>query len=138
MSATFNFDGLQELVDGLRAMPDGLAADADHIVQAHANRAALAIKQGYPYRTGDLVTHVFVSQFDHGKVSTGWVVKNTSKLAYIFENGTQARHTQLGADRGSMPPGHVFVPPIVRERRAMYEDLKDLLVRYGLVVRGDA
>jgi hypothetical protein len=37
--------------------------------------------------------------------SAGAIVINRAKHAAIFENGTQARHTAIGANRGSMPPG---------------------------------
>jgi hypothetical protein len=65
-------------------------------------------------------------------------VKSTAKHAALFEIGTQARHTNIGANRGSMPPGKIFVPVVVRKRRAMYERLKELLVRHGAKVNGNA
>jgi hypothetical protein len=37
-----------------------------------------------------------------------------------------------------MPAGHVFVPRIIRHRRAMYTALKAMLVRHGLTVSGNA
>jgi hypothetical protein len=37
-----------------------------------------------------------------------------------------------------MPPGKIFVPVVVRKRRAMYERLKELLVRHGAKVNGNA
>ena len=75
---------------------------------------------------------------DSGKYSAGAIVKNRAKHAYIFENGTQARHTGLGYNRGAMPPGHVFIPEIVRRRRGMYEKLAEMLRQHGLQVPGDA
>jgi hypothetical protein len=56
----------------------------------------------------------------------------------MFENGTQARHTALGASRGAMPPGHVFIPVAAAERRAMYKDLAQVVADEGLEVSGDA
>lgn len=138
MSTKFVFDGLSELKKALQTLPDELKAEARGIAETHANRAASAIKGQYPARTGNLKNHVFVTEFDRGRYSTGFVVKNTAKHASIFENGTQVRHNSLGANRGSMPPGHVFVPNIIRERRAMYVDYKAMLVDHGLVVTGDA
>jgi hypothetical protein len=79
-----------------------------------------------------------VSHQDKGRFSAGAIVKNTAKHAWIFENGTQARHNDLGANRGSMPPGHVFIPAVIKRRRIMYQQLRALLERHGLKVSGDA
>jgi hypothetical protein len=130
--------GLSELIADLRNLPADLATEAAGIVVSAGNSAAQEARDNYPDRTGDLRDHVVVKPIDFGQFGAGVLVQNTSKLAYIFENGTQARHTQLGANRGSMPPGHVFVPAMERWRHTMYERLKDLLVRHGLAVSGDA
>lgn len=131
------FEGMDELRQQLRNLPTDLGGEAAHIIEASANAAAATIKAGYPARTGNLRDHVYVT---HERTQFGaiGIVKNTAKHAWIFENGTQARHTDLGANRGSMPAGHVFVPAVIRERKRMYEDLKDLVVRHGLEVTDDA
>jgi len=138
MSVTLKWDGLDEFKADLEKLPEGLTTDSDPIVSSAANGAAADIRAGYPTRTGNLKKNVFVSRLDKGKDFRGYIVKNTAPHAFIFENGTQARHTAIGANRGAMPPGHVFVPAVIRRRRQMYEQLKALLVRYGLVVSGDA
>jgi Bacteriophage HK97-gp10, putative tail-component len=131
------FEGLDELRAALRNLPTHLAAEASRPVQGAANAAAASIKAGYPVRTGKLRDHLIVETID-APFQAGALVKNTARHAAIFEYGTQARHTAIGANRGSMPPGHVFIPAIVRARRRMYEDLKGLLERNGLQVSGDA
>ena len=138
MSASVRWSGLDELRAQLRALPADLTAEASHIVQAAANAAEVEIKAAYPVRTGRLRDHVIQTHFEGGKFSTGVVLKNTSPLAWIYENGTQARHSAIGAFRGSMPPGHVFIPRVIRARGWMYAQLSDLLVRHGLRVSGDA
>jgi hypothetical protein len=130
------FDGLAELRAALRSLPSDLTVEASHEVQGAANGAAADIKRAYPVRTGRLRDGVVVTHVDQGKYSAGAIVKNTAKHSAIFENGTQARHNSIGANRGAMPPGHVFVPRIIRARRAMYERLKAMLARRGLVVTG--
>lgn len=130
--------GLDELREALRKLPAELTGEASHIVEGAANGAAAQIKAAYPRRTGNLVNGVSVETVSSGQFSAGAIVKNKAKHAYIFDNGTQARHDAIGANRGSMPPGHVFVPAVIRKRRQMYEQLKDLLVRNGLQVSGDA
>lgn len=140
MSANrLKFDGLDELREQLRKLPQELAAEASGIVLTVAYAAAAEMRAGYEAHrvSGELAEGVTVTRFDAGKVAAGVIVKNRSKLAFIFENGTQTRQTALGANRGSMPPGHVFVPAITKARRSMYAKLKDLLARHGLVVSGD-
>lgn len=130
------WEGLDELKAALRNMPTELASDAAPIVIDAAESAMTDMH--YPRRTGDLASKLRVETVSSGPFGAAAVVKNTSKIAHIFENGSQARHTSLGADRGSMPVGRVFVPAVMRRRRAMYEQLKALLVRAGLLVSGDA
>lgn len=133
------FDGLEELRKELRALPDSLTYDASTIVLDCADSASREIKDAYPNVTGDLRDKVEVVQVQgSGKGFAGAVVVNSSKLANIFENGSQARHTAIGANRGSMPPGHVFIPRVIKWRRVMYERLKDMMRSHGLKVSGSA
>jgi hypothetical protein len=143
MSVTMHWDGLEAFKAELSQMPKAVVEEADPIVKGAADGASADIKKGYPFRSGNLRNHVFVSRLDKGKDFAGYIVKNTAPLAFIFENGTQARHyftKQRGVlhATGRMPPGHVFVPAVIKRRRAMYARLKELLVKHGLVVSGDA
>jgi len=138
MPVTLRWDGLDAFKADLKKLPDNVTTEADPIVQRSAKEAAAEIKAAYPVRTGTLRNRVFVSRVDKGKHFAGAIVKNTAPHAHLYELGTQARHTDIGANRGSMPAGHVFVPRIIRHRRAMYVKLKALLVKYGAVVSGDA
>lgn len=132
------FDGLDDLRTQLRDLPSELTGEASHLVEGAANGAATDIKGAYPVRTGNLRDGLTVTHFSGGKFSAGALVKNTAKHSWLFENGSQARHTSIGANRGSMPAGHVFIPIVMRARRQMYEALKLMLVRHGLAVSGDA
>ena len=141
MSVTLQWDGLDAFKVELEKLPVNLTAEADPIVDAAANGAVGDIKRGYPRRTGNLQDHVFVSRLEKGKTTAARIVKNTAPLAFIFENGTQARHyfTVNGKkhETGRMPPGHVFIPAVIKRRRAMNFELKALLEKHGLVVTGD-
>ena len=133
------FDGLAELRASLRRLPADLRDDAEGIVFESANDAAGDIKAGYEKhrRSGGLAQGVSVQQLrGAGTAFAGSIVKNSSKLAFIFENGTQARHTSLGAFRGSMPPGHVFVPAVIKRRREMYDRIRAMMRTHGLKVVG--
>lgn len=136
------FEGLAELKAALRALPAELKAQSSRIVRDAANSAAGEIRADYARKikhqgTGKLVDGVSVLHEDT-TFSTGAIVINKSKIANIFENGSQARHTDLGYNRGSMPPGHVFIPVVTRRRRRMYEELAEMLKHNGLQVSGDA
>ncbi len=136
MSNTLTFDGLEDLREALRALPHELAQEAGDVIVETVNTAADEIVAAYPDRTGHLRGGVkfSVERSEFGVVGT---VKNTAKLAWIFELGSQARHTEIGANRGSMPPGHVFVPIVMKRRRRMYDQLKDVLAKAGLEVSGE-
>lgn len=142
MSVSLHWDGLDAFEADLEHMPEGLATDAQPITESAANSAAAEAKANYPFRSGNLRNHVFVSRYDKGKLSNGYIVKNTAKLAWIFEKGTEARHyftKQRGVIHatGKMPPGRVFVPAMQKWRRKMNVQLKGLLEKYGLVVSGE-
>ncbi len=135
MSVTWS--GLDELRDSLRTLAPDLAEEAEGIIDDAAELAKAAVIQGYPRGlTADLRDHVGTTSTSIGRFGTSITVANTSALAWIFENGSQARHNKLGANRSVMPPGHVFVPAMIRHRAAMWVKLRALVERAGLVVTG--
>lgn len=135
---------LDEFKDALRQLPADLTAEAAHIMEDHANGAAVAVRQSYSAHivTGRLLKGVFVTPFWKGKYTPGLIVKSVAKHAWLFDNGSQARHWASGKSTGTMwgktPPTHVFGRTVMRFRRRMYDQLKDLLVRHGLLVSGEA
>lgn len=141
MSWALRFDGLEEFKADLRRLPEELAEEGGAIVENHAEEAAAAIKQSYPRVTGNLREGMEVEHF-HTPFGTTSVVRNRAPHAFIFENGTEARHyfTDGGVKKevGRMPPGHVFVPIIIRYRRRMNDALKALMTDKGLEVLDDA
>ena len=138
------FDGLAQLQKDLLNLPTDLQAEAGHIVEAHANAAAARIKDTYSQHwiTGELTKKVTVDFDLTTGVAASAVLKNTSKLAYIFENGTEARHyvTVNGKQHltGAMPGFHVLVPRVMQERRNMQIDLAAMVASHGLTVTGTA
>lgn len=123
-------DGLDALKAELRRMPAELGTSAARIVFRTADEAAAEIVRNYPRRTGRLKAGVKVRRTP-STYGASAVVRNTAPHASIFEHGTQARHTQLGANRGSMPPGKVVGPVAARERREMLQELIGLLRSTG-------
>lgn len=137
-SVTLELEGLNELREALGRLPYVLAEKSRDRVTSAAQAAATRIRDGYPKRTGNLRNGVKVTIQYSGGTGVLAIVKNSAPHAWMFENGTQVRHTKIGADRGSMPAGHVFVPNAQQERRAMYQDLKAIVASEGLEVSGDA
>jgi hypothetical protein len=161
MSASMHWDGLKEFEEEFGKIPETLVSKASPIVKRHAEAAAADIRNAYPVRTtglhptkfrkkpwyppGLLKGRVTVSILNAVHGNLGAVVKSNDPIAWLFDNGSQARHytSRNGAihDTGKMwgrtPPTHLFVRTMITHRRAMYDDLKDLLVEYGFVVSGE-
>jgi hypothetical protein len=134
------WEGLDEYYAELRNMPKACTGEAQRMAEATVNAVTHEIRAAYPARTGKTLRDktTVVPLKVKGEFVAGAMVRNSSKLATVFENGTQARHTKLGANRGSMPPGHVFVPRIVKARRALTQQWKDMVARQtGATVTGD-
>lgn len=133
------FDGLDELRTQLRQLPAHLTDEAKGIVTEAMEDARRDVVRGYPQGpTGNLRRMVSIVRQVGGQFVTGGVLRNRAPHAYMFEHGTQVRHTNAGINRGRMPPGRVWIPAMIRHRRRMYERLKALLTREGLTVSGDA
>jgi len=132
------FDGLEQLKVSLRHLPKELRDDATTIVFESADSAVDEILDGYEAHSvsGELAEGLVVEEAVGSSAFAGAVVRNKSKLSFIFENGTQARHTALGYNRGAMPPGHVFVPAVIKWRKIMYDRLRAMMRSHGLKVSG--
>jgi hypothetical protein len=134
--STFTIAGLAELRAALRTLPADLTGEASEILIDEGDQALNEIVTGYPERARSLRSKTKKTVRDIGTAGVGLVITNTAKEATWFEIGTQARHTALGANRGSMPAGNVFIPPIQRHRRAAMQRLKAMMERNGLTVGG--
>jgi hypothetical protein len=140
MASQVKWNGMEELRAALRQLPEDLTMEATRIVEGAANGAAAQIKAGYPVITGNLRDGVMVTHRDKGKFTAGAVVRNTAKHAWLYDNGSQERHWASGKSTGKMwgksAPTHLFVKTVIRARKSMYAQLKDLLERKGLKVSG--
>jgi hypothetical protein len=136
MSARVRWEGLEELQATLRELPATLTAEATGIVETAAASARDDMYAAYPRRTGTLRDGLAVATPVASAAGVVVVLQNRAKDAGWFEKGTQVRHTKLGANRGAMPPGHVFWPRFYRWRRTMWTNLAELVRREGLTVTG--
>jgi len=134
--------GFEEFRAELRKLPRDLALGAGVIVHQTGDIAANSIRSAYlqlPYAAAGeaFAKATVVEPMDTGNVlAAGVRVRNKSKLADIFEIGAASRRTAAGAARGSITPGHVFVPRAVLARRRMWGSLVGLLESHGFVVKG--
>jgi hypothetical protein len=127
------WEGLDELRAALRQLPEALTDEGATIVYDTGDQAAAAMVAAYPRVSGKLKQGVRVRQSQYSRFGVQATVVNTAKHAWMFEHGTEARHTALGANRGRMPVGQVFVPIMERYRRDMYnQKFRALLERHGL------
>lgn len=136
MASSFEIRGRDEFLQALRSLPDEMREEGAQMVEARAREANGTITAEYEAarESGNLVNHQKI-EIEHTPAGTIARIKNTAKHAHIYENGTQIRKTKAGANRGSMPPAHVFIPNVIRSRRSLTEDLVGLLQRAGFAVR---
>jgi hypothetical protein len=128
------WNGLEQLQVDLRELPAMLTRDGNVLVETEANAAASDIRAAYP--PGELRDGVKV-ETEHGSAFfVGRRVLTTSGWAWLYEHGSQVRHTKLGYNRGREPARHVYVPRMIRHRSALEDQTRALLQRYGLQVTG--
>lgn len=142
------FTGLEELKAALRALPADLTSEASQIVLEAGTDAAATVRGVYDAHvvSGRLAKSVTVAVQSAGQFGAAVVVKVNDPIAWLFDNGSQARHyfTVHGVQHntGEMgsrtPPTHIFSGTMARRRRRMYQDLRTLLETHGLLVRSDA
>jgi len=134
----FQWKGIAELVQQFKGLAFDLTAASEPDVIAVANAAKNIIYNGYPRRTGNLRKGLSVVISRQG-TRTRATIRNSAPHALLFERGTQARHTKLGADRGSMPPNHIFTATVERAQRELLNGpLPKVIEQFGMKVTGSA
>jgi len=142
MSASLTISGIAELRAELSRLPSELKGEATAIVLDTAYAAKDDIVSQYPQgETGNLKKGVKVFVKEIGPFSVAAQVKSTAPHAWWHEHGSEVHHrvTKKGWNRGTMfskkgPPRPVFIPTMIRHRRAMYAKLAALLERHGITV----
>lgn len=147
-SNRFIFDGLEELKAELLAMPTDLAGDATDIVMDTASDAKAQVAAVYAQHrvTGTLSNRLKMNVLSIGPYGAAAEVRSTAPHAWLFDNGSQARHYitvrgkkhSTGKMWGKTPPTHVFARTMAVARRRMYQRLRDMLERRGFLVTGQA
>jgi hypothetical protein len=139
MAKTFVvWNGLNEYREELRQLPEACTGEAAHIVEAGANGAYVTISAVYGahHFTGTLQKRLTLSPLKvSGQFTTGLKLTSGSPIAWLFDNGSQARHyvTEKGVTHvtGRMPPSHIFSSTVGKTKRAIVQNLKDMVMRRG-------
>jgi hypothetical protein len=133
-----------EFIRELRNLPAEMTADAGQIVMDAANSGADTVRGIYAQHrvTGNLAKGVKVGVEYVGRFGAGAVVRSSAPHAWLFDNGSAARHWAGGKSTGKMwgrsAPTHAFVRTMIAARRRMYDRLAELLERAGFSVTGKA
>jgi hypothetical protein len=138
VSAKFEWEGLRELMADLRALPGELTDETSAIFLDEGRGAERDIAADYPERSGNLKNGLRVEERSSGRFGTEVVVRNRSPHAHLFERGTVTRQTSLGANRGSMPAGNVFIPHMIRHRQKAFQRVAATMRDHGLQTSGTA
>src|SRR5262245_42402896 len=126
--------GLDELSKALLQLPAELQIEAASIVLNAAHGAAREISEAYPEVSGNLKGGLRI-EYESGRVTQRVALKNIAKHAFMYENGTEARHTSLGISRGKTEAKNVFIPRATKHRRVMRQNLIRLVESHGLIVK---
>lgn len=137
-NSRLTFTGLTEFKTALRNLPVELTAEGGDIVAGAAERAQRETQAVYPEGpTGNLRRRVTREQGSQSKFGASFSVRSRAPHAHIFEKGTGMRQTAKGANRGRMPEADAsqqMIPVVIRNRRLMFDKLKDLVRRAGFQV----
>jgi hypothetical protein len=135
--ATMVWDGFQEYLDELRKLPEDCAVEAANLTESGVNAAYQTISQVYGQHrfTGTLQSRLRIKTVRVGRLIKGLVLESGSPIAWLFDNGSQARHWASGKSTGKMwgrtAPTHIFAKTVARERRKLTQQFKDMLLRRG-------
>jgi hypothetical protein len=153
MPAALRLFGIQELKIALANLPTELKGQASKLVLDTAYAAAAEVEAAYPTGPGNwkngrwvppgqLKKGVKVRILEFGPHAVAAQVRSTAPHAWWNEHGEKLheRKTNKGVPRGRMfskkgIPRAVFVPTMIRYRRAMYLKLAEIIKATGLDVK---
>lgn len=138
MANSVVWNGLDEYRAQLKQLPEACTKEAANVVEAGVNSAYVTISgvYGAHRHTGTLQKRLKIEPLKQKRqLTTGLVLKSGSPIAWLFDNGSQARHHASGKSTGTMwgktPPTHIFVKTIIAARRKITDALKAMVLRNG-------
>jgi hypothetical protein len=141
VGARFRFDGFDAMREALNALPVESTGEAKHLIEAEVNGALVTLKTEYGNHavTRRLMKSVKTGKVEAGQFGAATKITVSSAIAWLFDNGSQARQRISGGSTGTMwgrtPPTHVFVRTMITARARLKLGLTGLLERAGLLVR---
>lgn len=139
--STMEWRGMDEFREELRKLPEACRGEAAKVVEAEVNGAYVTIKRVYEAHvwTGTLTRRLTISPLKvQGQMTTGLVLRSGSPLAWLFDNGSKARHyvTVNGKKHltGSMRAYRIFGRTAAFTRRKIRGLLIAMVERHGAKV----
>jgi hypothetical protein len=132
------WDGLKEYMDALKNLPAECVGEAEKLIQGSVNSAYQTVATEYAahQHTGTLRKRLVIKPLKvKGKLVAGLELVSGSPIAWLFDNGSKARHWASGKSTGKMwgktAPTHIFKRTIEREGRKLTAQYQALLLRKG-------
>lgn len=141
MSAKATWAGMSGVIAQLTTAPAEVKADGMEIVRRTTESAAAELRRSYPEAshtargTGTLAARVR-TVYPSSTLLVGQV-QSRAPHADLWHFGSKDRYTKRGFYRGRMPKAapEPLVPIAQRHRVSMYQQLRELLVRFGFQVQ---
>jgi hypothetical protein len=135
------WDGFAEFRAALDALPEDCRAEAATLIAAEVKTAYTLIAAVY---AAHRVTGTLVARLQITTIPGGFRLVSGSPIAWLFDNGSQARHWRSGKSTGTMwgktPPTHIFARTVGVARRTLTARFTAMLTRRGaasVTVTGD-
>jgi hypothetical protein len=132
--------GLNEYQAELKRLPDVCTDETAKLIEGEVNGAYVTVSQVYGAHrhTGTLQNRLRIAPLKRrGQFIAGLELVSGSPIAWLFDNGSQARHWASGKSTGTMwgktPPTHIFARTVGRARRALTLQYRAMLLRHGAV-----
>jgi hypothetical protein len=134
----FEWTGVKELIEQFATLAPDLTTASTPIVELAARVAKDTIYTGYPTRTGNLKKGLTLTEVNES-TRVACTVINKAPHAWLYERGSETRHSATHDNLGRMPPNPLFSSTMMRTRRALYTALvPHLAEQFGLKIDGTA
>lgn len=137
MSAKLTWVGLREYRAALLTLPEDSSVEAAKVMDGEINGAYVEISQVYGQHrhTGALQRRLQIQPLVSRGLTVGRKLRSGSPIAWLFDNGSQARHWANGKSTGRMwghtPPTHIFRRSEGRARARILTQLVEMMRRRG-------
>jgi hypothetical protein len=133
MATNVVWAGLSEYLAELHKLPEDCRAETSKLIEGGVNSAYVTIASVYNahQHTGTLAKRLKITPYK----GSGVQLTSGSPIAWLFDNGSKARHWASGKSTGAMwgntAPTHIFKKTIGRLRRRLLNQYREMLLRRG-------